>query len=342
MAIRVEFESPISVDGQPGRLFASSGHADDYLELTLPEVAGLASTLLSELCCISHEQDVQIGANVHEGPPLLLCVTALYINAQAQKTRPPAARIADILIVLSRVAPSIDFGDLLPEHLRLPQSQAQQTAAPSFVSKQQAANSTCAPSVCEAAQPVASPSWATSPLAAPAYTQPSAGSVEKARAIAARGQLHKALRAVEDVLRFAPDHFEARQLKESLKLLEQREKQRRREPRNPQVHLEAGFSYLRLQANRDAAEALQKACQLSPDLYLAQLLRGIALHRLGDVREARSAYFHAARLRPGDSVHDDLLYALESGQPPMPLAESETSTPDKLARVSRHALALAG
>ena len=342
MAIRTELERAISVDGQDGRLFASCGVSDDYLELTLPEAVGLESPLLSGLRALCHAPDGRIGVQLCDGTPALVCVTVLYVNAPEQRTRPPIVRVADILSELARVAPAFDFGDLLPEEVRRPRlSRAQHVAVPSLEPEREAVTPSTSLSVVERVQRPVGPVGGTSPLEDTVQAQPSAAGMEKANALAARGQLHKALRAVDDVLRLAPDLFEARQLLEWLKLLEQREKKRRREPRNPQAQLEAGFSYLQLEAYHDAADALRSACQLGPNLYLAHLLCGIALHRLGEVREARSAYFRAARLRPGDDIHDDLLSALEKGQPPMPLVEGSISAPVGLTRADHPRLAVA-
>jgi len=88
MAIRTEFERPISLDGRSGQLFASCGFADDYLELTLPEVAGLESPLLSGLHTLAQAPDGDLAVQLCEGPPVLVCVTALYINAPGQRARP--------------------------------------------------------------------------------------------------------------------------------------------------------------------------------------------------------------------------------------------------------------
>lgn len=250
--------------------------------------------------------------------------------------------MADILLKLAHAAPALDCGDLIPERVRPPRpSRVQQTGGLSLARGQEAASSITTPPSNGTVQKLGAPQPARH-LKTAIQAQPSTASMEKAHALAARGQLHKAFRVVDDVLRLAPDHAEARLLRERLRLLEQREKNRRREPRNPRAQLEAGFSYLQLEANRDATDALQKACQLSPDLYLAHLLRGIALHRLGEVREARSAYFRAARLRPGDDIHDDLLSALERGEPPMPLVEGEISAPAGLTLNRYPRLALAG
>ncbi len=340
MAIRTEFERAILVDSQGGRLFASCGVSDDYLELTLPEAVGLESPVLTGLRAMSQAADGGIAVQLCGGAPTLVCVTVLYVNAPEQRTRPPIVRVADILTELARVAPAFDFGDLLPEEVRCQQPAHAQRAS-SLQSETEPAILSAGFSDPEAVRPPAAASLHTDPSGVTPQTQPSAAVMEKAHAMAARGQLHKALRAVDDVLRFAPDHFEARQLRDWLRLLEQREKKRRREPRNPQAQLEAGFSYLQLEANHDAADALRKACQLSPNLYLAHLLCGIALHRLGEVGEARSAYFRAARLRPGDDVHDDLLSALEKGLPPMPLVEGATPAPAGLTRAERPRLAVA-
>jgi len=241
--------------------------------------------------------------------------------------------VADILLKLAHAAPALDCGDLIPERVRPPRpSRVQQTGGLSLARGQEAASSITTPPSNGTVQKLGAPQPARH-LKTAIQAQPSTASMEKAHALAARGQLHKALRVVDDVLRLALDHAEARLLRERLRLLEQREKKRRWEPRNPQAQLEA---------NRDATDALQKACQLSPDLYLAHLLRGIALHRLGEVREARSAYFRAARLRPGDDIHDDLLSALERGEPPMPLVEGEISAPAGLTLNRYPRLALAG
>jgi len=140
--------------------------------------------------------------------------------------------------------------------------------------------------------------------------------VERARGVAKCGQLHRAMRLLDDILRQSPGHPCAKQLRDELRLLESREKRRAQNPRDPRAHLELGFSYLRLDRNREAAEALHTAARMAPNLYLAHLLLGIAMHRLGRGSDARSAYRRASKLRPDDRTHLDLLDALEKGLPP--------------------------
>lgn len=164
----------------------------------------------------------------------------------------------------------------------------------------------------------------------------------RARELAARGNLHKALRILDELLRDSPGLFEAEELAAAIRTLDRREKRVRREPRSSQARLEVGFSYLRLGRNRDAAQALREAVRMEPDFYLAQLLLGISLHRLGDVLLAGSAYRRAGQLRPAERVPAELLSALEKGEPPFELAESTPVEPHPSARPSRPRLAWAG
>ncbi len=143
---------------------------------------------------------------------------------------------------------------------------------------------------------------------------------QTAKLFVSSGQLHKALRSVEESLHQELGHPAALALRREIRLLEQREKRRRQAPRNAQAHLEVGFSYLQLRRTDEAIFALDRARALFPDLYLAQLL-GVALHSRGRAAEARLAYERAAQPRAGDEMAHSLLAALNHGEPPPYLAE---------------------
>ena len=106
--------------------------------------------------------------------------------------------------------------------------------------------------------------------------------------------------------------------------MERREKRRRKEPSNPQAHMEAGFSYLAMNREPEALDALRRASRLDPRSYISHLLLGIAYHRIGDTAQARSAYRSAQRLHRDDSLFLELQSALERGEPPPELAEAAT------------------
>ncbi len=147
--------------------------------------------------------------------------------------------------------------------------------------------------------------------------------LKESQELVARGRIHKALRAVDELLRLDPSHSDAIRLRDSLRLLERREKRRFREPRSTQAQLEAGFSYLAHNRNREAIAALTQAGRLSPELHLAHLLLGVAFHREGDVASAKRAYERAARWPSNESTCRDLIASLLRGEPPPPLMEAE-------------------
>ncbi len=234
--------------------------------------------------------------------------------------QPYAERIAGIFEKLARAVPVLDFGDLIPETTT--------EAAPSPPPVECVALPASEPAVERLAQAVPTgnearwhPDDAIAGLAPAAHRFANADRLRDARRLAARGHVHKALRAVEDVLRADPDDGEAQVLQEHLQLLARRVKRREREPKNAQAHLEAGFSYLTLECDREAINALREAIRLAPGLYLAHLLLGIALHRDGEVAAASQAYERARLLRPRDEMPGSLLAALQRGEPPPLLVE---------------------
>jgi tetratricopeptide (TPR) repeat protein len=133
------------------------------------------------------------------------------------------------------------------------------------------------------------------------------------------------LRTLATALRCEPSYAPAAALRRTLLVLEQREKRRRREPRNARAQLEAGFSYLLASRCREAVDALGTAARLEPTHYLAHLLYGIALHGEGETQIAKRAYESAARLKPYEEVPRRLIAALERGEPPPPMVDA---TPD--------------
>ena len=312
------------VAGRPGQLFVSSGRADDYLELALPAGLDRESGLVSNLRCLrSIQNGVEIGLHVHQHSPVIVSLTALYINTPESQALPIRDRSLRILAGMQRVAPELDFGDLLPESLMA--SIETQPANPPAGTTDPAVNAGLAVGQSDSGAPNENAPTAGKgqsgltivPTEAPRPEIPVGPSVAeqmvKIREHAARGRLHKALRLLEAVLQREPDRYEAIQLRQSLKLLERREKRRQREPRNAQAHLEVGFSYLTLERDQEAAESLRQATRLDRNLFLAHLLLGIAEHRRGQLPSARDSYGRAAQLRPGDETVLDLLSALERG-----------------------------
>jgi tetratricopeptide (TPR) repeat protein len=281
-------------------LYVSSGRWDDYLEPALPEERDCYAAIAGSLSALAERHaPVDLDVRLRSHPSPILCVLADYGSAETQRERPFAERVRDLLGLLAEAVPALDLGDLLPRR----------------------------PPALAAVAPVAEVIGTKEVLPqAPAVTPPVTDerALELARRLAAKGQVHKALRAVEDQLRVTPGLAEAVMLREELRALERREKRRRLEPRNAQALLEAGFSYLAVGATTTAVEALGQATRLEPDLYLAQLLLGVAMHKEGQPVAARAAYTRAAALNPGEGVVGDLLATLGRGEPPPRLAETAT------------------
>ncbi|HEX2987716.1 MAG TPA: tetratricopeptide repeat protein, partial [Chloroflexota bacterium] len=242
----------------------------------------------------------------YEGPPATLSLLALHI-APEERALSRDERLTALLAQLAQVVPDLEFGDLLPNRV-----------VPSPV---QRSEETLPPAAMQTA--IAQPQCPTEEPLQSAVD----GLLFQTMELARNGHSHKALRALEELLHNYPTNGPAWKLREEIRLLERREKRRQKDPRNPQTILEVGFSYLILERNRDAAEALRSAIRLDPKTHLSHLLLGIALHREGERDGAREAYLQAARLQPeADSVCNDLLRALERGEPPMPLTESNRAS----------------
>lgn len=301
MAKRTEFEKPFWVGGREGILFVSSGLADDYLEMNLPDSVEPDSEMLRHLGDNATVYDLDV--QVYPGRPVLVGVTALYIDAPERKASPQARRIETILTQLSGMIPGIDFGDLLPERSA--------AATPLDAGAVQKAEEQAPPASARQVR-----------LLDPLLLRMRSARVEKARGLAGSGHLKKATTLLEEVLRDSPGDPGAVPLLEAIRLLERREKRLRKEPASLQANLEVGFSYLVLDRNQEAARALDRTSRLGPNVYLAHLLHGIALHRLGQTVHARNAYLRAGRLRPGDTIHADLMASLEKGDPPAMLMEA--------------------
>jgi len=307
---------PISIAGEAAELYAIFGRWDDYLEIILPEKPELVEMVRCELAGICPATSFgSIDVRFHEVSPPMISVLALYVSAPEQRSRSHHERLSSILVELVRAVPALDFGDLLPEQSRpVPIGASEQAAEVEEKTVPAIEPDTIDPQP----QKISTTASGKSDIKI---------SLEPVKELARRGQVNKALRTLEGILQIQPSNYDAWKFKEELKLLERREKRRRREPHNVQAQLEVGFSYLLLDRNEEAADALARATKISPDQYLAHLLLGIAFHRQGHVNRARSAYKRAARLRPGDSsTHADLLEALDRGDPPLPVAETGLGT----------------
>ncbi|MDA8216953.1 MAG: tetratricopeptide repeat protein [Dehalococcoidales bacterium] len=301
----------------------SSGHWDDYVEFVLPDGVSDEAPALAGLQGIpSQVGEGEFDLRVHAGPPTMLCILIDYSSAPERRDCPYAERIRPVLAALREAVPAFDFGDFLP-----------QTGA-----AREEASSEDAPPVAEVvAEPVVAANAADVGATAAAertgedehdeegpgisHVYVAARFTRLAWEQARNGQLHKALRTLGTALRYVGDYNPALDLRQQIKVLEQREKTRRRQPRSGRAQMEVGFSYLLLRRDGEAEEALRQAVRLSPTLPLAHLLHGIALHGLGRTDSARRAYERAARLNPADGTANGLLDALAHGEPPPMLAD---------------------
>jgi hypothetical protein len=343
MSRRVEFEKPMSVAGESGRIYVSCGRQDDYLEFALPSGATPGAAVRDRLASIACDPACDhLDVRFEDGSPATVSILALYagVEHEVQQALPYEQRLANLLLRLAQAEPTLDFGDLLPERpvaaapAEPPQPGpcvAQPPAGPAPAALTHPDATPRAAGV-EPAQTMGSPSVephrvaevAVSPVrpaeagsaALPAQAARAADLLSRATDLATHGHSHKARRAVEDALREDPTNSDAWGLRQELIRLEAREKRRQREPRNPQAQLEAGFSYLSLGCDDAAVEAFRLAARLQPDLYLAHLLLGIAHHHRKQMAEAQLAYERAARLQPTERVPRQLLASLRRGEPP--------------------------
>jgi len=378
MSRRVEFEKPIAVAGEPGRIYVSCGRQDDYLELALPDGAAARAVVRDRLAAIAGDPTCDhLDVRFEAGSPATVSILALYVGAEhaAQQALPYEHRLASLLFRLAQAEPTLDFGDLLPE--RPPAAASAEPAPVGAPASAEPARPT--PAIAEplassepaalgrldldAASPAAGVEQApatSSPgvepqglaeaavsavrpaeagsAAAPVQAPRAADLLSRAGYLATHGRLHKARRAVEDALREDPTNPDAWRLQQELIRLEAREKRRQREPRSAQAQLEAGFSYLSLGCDDGAVEAFRLAARLQPDLYLAHLLLGIAHHHRMQVAEAQLAYERAARLQPMERAPRQLLAALRRGEPPPRPVEDRPAT----AAMPRGGLLMAG
>ncbi|MHB1133370.1 MAG: hypothetical protein ACYC4L_13430 [Chloroflexota bacterium] len=322
MTKRAETLAPATYAGLQTALFVSQGYYDDYLELELPQQAALLADVATRLAQLPREvAGGEIDVRLREGEPPTLGLLVDYAGREEARRRGPAERLRLILSQVRRALPDLKAGDLLcgEDLAALP---AQNDVA------------------------IAAPPPLTGPLATTEPSTPARGGVahnrvgmawtylERARRLAGRGQLHKALRATDESLRQEPGHPAALALRQELRLLEQRAKRARRAPRDAQAQLEVGYSHLSLRNLDEAILALRRSRQLAPGLYLASLLLGVALHQRGRGDEARLAYEQALLLNGKESTARSLLAALNHGEPPPLLAEEDARARRTAVRLS--------
>jgi hypothetical protein len=308
MTSREEFERPVSLRGAPAVLYASGGRVDDYVELALPAAATLDSTERMALLSLGREWSTgRIDVAITSGRPPTVSLTALYVGDSAERRAPSSERLARLFAGLAEALPRLDLGDL----------------APVVVPAPVADESTLAPVASPVAAIPTEPARESS--VGPIDPTPSVTAAElvgRARRCAARRQIHKASRLLDDARRLSPGSLEVRALREELSRLDGREKRRQRDPKSAQAQLEAGFSYLVIGCDAVAVAALREATRLHPGLYRGWLLLGTAYHYQGREAEARASYEMAARLRPLDETPRELLAALFHGEaPPRPVEE---------------------
>ena len=70
------------------------------------------------------------------------------------------------------------------------------------------------------------------------------------------------------------------------------------EPASPEVQLNLGLTYLKLEKDKDAVKAFKEAVKLNPDLAEAQYGLGIASFRISRIRDAADAFKKATELVP--------------------------------------------
>jgi tetratricopeptide (TPR) repeat protein len=313
MSARAEYERTAALNGMPVRLFVSCGHSDDYLELVLADGAGSDSHVLDSLvegptATGHHDLDVRLAA----GEPPTVSVLAMYTSDEVARSQPPEARVEGILRALARKQPGLDFGGLLPKPA-VPAQTAPTTpsdvsvsvpVAPRDATEETAevtASATCNVDQCQTQAP---------PERLPVTLFDRAGN------LAARGEVHRALYLVDETLRRDPHDKDAWALREELMLLEARERRRQRVPDEAQAQLEVGFSYLTLGCDALATAALAEAARLKPNLYLAQVMLGVAHHHQKQAKLAKVCYERASRVRPRERTPRELLHALACGLPP--------------------------
>ena len=343
----------LSLAGETVELHAIFGHWDDYLELILPERQELVEIVRRGFACIAPEGPFgSLDIRFHQVSPPIISVLALYVGTPEHRSRPRRERLASILAELVRAVPALDCGELLPDRSLAAEAASADQPGPAIKNPEPAnihiesstsyrhKHSSSPEIPCETMISEKLEQHGTNIHSGGSYSghheeslrgqrvspviPPDAGmiSLDSVKELAKRGQLNKALHILEGILKLHPNNCDARKLMEALRLLERREKRRRREPYNAQTQLEVGFSYLLFERDGEAVEAFNKAAKINPHQYLHHLLLGIALHRQGKVEEARRAYWRAAQLRPKDNVYIDLLDALEKGEPPLPIAEA--------------------
>ena len=302
---RTETEREVFVEGVPARLYASSGPRDEYVEIVMPADWNADAAVCSRLAALSvYSDDRSFDAGLIVGPPAIVTATTLRVGGRADDQPSTAGHLAESLRLLATALPGADFGDLLPRAITEP-TPSPATAGGSAVATDSAIVTGLAGKTVETAQSRALP--------------PTPGAedlLERARAHAAKGQMHKASRLVDEALRLSPRHLGAIVLRDRLAMLNRREKRRQREPRSIQAHLEVGVTWLQLGCDSLAVAAFRDSVRVGPTSYLASLLLGIAHHHGGRVAEAGAAYAAAGALRPLDPTVADLVGALARGEPP--------------------------
>jgi hypothetical protein len=323
MSGRVELERSVILAGEPVQLFASCGSQDDYVELVLPESPELEARTRRRLTLLHEGTTAELlDVRFSDDRPTTVSILALYAGAAFSdwRSRPYPDRLAGVLAHLAAVEPGFDFGELLPVGpLAVKAAPVAEPLCPAAVADPVAETSAASGPVDELAAARAVPRVDAVPTADHRDSSRSRSAVDylgRAGELAARGRVHKALRAVEDALRQNSADREAWALREELQLLERRERRRQREPKNAQAQLEVGFSYLTFGSDGEAIAALREAARLDSNFYLAHLILGIALHHGKRVREAQVCYERAARLRPLEEAPRELLRSLRRGLPP--------------------------
>lgn len=363
MAVRTEFTKPVSLAGIGCTLFVSCGPWDDYLEIEFPEAMSPDTTVLDRLRRIPHDTAMRsMDIRVREGPPPSIGMLVLYLGADEQRSRPHMERVGSVVLELAGAVPAFDFGDLLPstvpEHRVISASLCDANAEPDapragsreasvLSSPASASDGAPAPLVpeTEPKRPeAASVGGAPQPPLPRVFLDrrmgfPTDEALKQAREDASRGLVRKALHLVDQVVERDRHSIAALELQQELRLLEDRDNRRRRAPWDAQALMEAGFSYLSLNANSQAADLLSRAVSLRPDKFMANCLLGIAMHRQGQHKAALHAYQRAILLRPGDPIPLGLMAALSRGEPPPPLEEerpiADLHSPVRSAKRSR-------
>jgi tetratricopeptide (TPR) repeat protein len=314
VAERLQFSWPFTLAGVPGWLYVSSGRWDDHLEMVLPLGFRSDSPLLGGLL---HLPDRVAGHAVEvrffSAPQPMLSLVVSYDQTSAAGGPSTDGRLLPILAALVRAEPRLDFGQLLAQSEQAaPAGESATAPQPDGQAGATGTDAAAGPDG-EVVEPGVSRAFLAARLSDLAWQQ-SVG-----------GQPEEALRTLETALRYQSDHRPALELREHLKVLQNRELRRRRHPQEAKAHLEVGFSYLLFGRREEARQALRRATELDPRPPLAHLLLGVALHGLGQPEAAAAAYLQAARLNPDDTVAADLIGRLARGEPPPPLMENVPS-----------------